>query len=133
MGTLSTFSGVTARPLSSFATPIGQQHRVGPMPSKAHMLHPLPFALAPPNPSFTRAQRNKTERPTITGDIWSESGMGLFGIYAHGITETWVVEKALIGLVACSAERHTAVNIKKWTEEALVSIGFRSEDLLGSS
>ncbi|KAL1525142.1 hypothetical protein AB1Y20_020013 [Prymnesium parvum] len=72
-------------------------------------------------------------RPTITGDLWSESGMGLFGIYAHGITETWVVEKALIGLVACSAERHTAVNIKKWTEEALVSIGFRSEDLLGSS
>lgn len=72
-------------------------------------------------------------RPTITGDLWSESGMGLFGIYAHGITETWVVEKALIGLVACSAERHTAVNIKKWTEEALVSIGFRSEDLLAYS
>ncbi|KAL1510190.1 hypothetical protein AB1Y20_006520 [Prymnesium parvum] len=53
---------LTANGWSSFATPIGQQHRVGPMPSKAHMLHPLPFALAPPNPSFTRAQRNKTER-----------------------------------------------------------------------
>lgn len=72
-------------------------------------------------------------KPTITGDLWSESGMGLFGIYAHGISETWVMEKALIGLVACSAERHTAVNIKKWTEEALKGIGFTSDELLGSS
>ena len=38
------------------------------------------------------------------GSLWSESGMGLFGIYAHGITDTWVVEKALIGLVACESE-----------------------------
>ena len=27
-------------------------------------------------------------RPSISGDLWSESGMGLFGIFAHGITET---------------------------------------------
>ena len=39
--------------------------------------------------------------------------MGLFGIYAHGISESWVVEKALIGLVACETERHTAENITK--------------------
>ena len=38
---------------------------------------------------------------SISGDLWSSNGMGLFGIYAHGITETWVMEKALIGLVAC--------------------------------
>ena len=37
----------------------------------------------------------------ISGDLWSDNGMGLFGIYAHGITETWVIEKALIGLIAC--------------------------------
>ena len=49
--------------------------------------------------------------------------MGLLGIYAHGITETWVMEKALIGLVACEKERHTAENIKKWTDQALVDIG----------
>ena len=30
--------------------------------------------------------------------------MGLFGIFAHGITETWKMEKALIGLVACASE-----------------------------
>ena len=48
--------------------------------------------------------------------------MGLFGIYAHGITETWVMEKALIGLVACESERHTAENIATWTKEALVDI-----------
>ena len=43
-------------------------------------------------------------KPTISGDLWSENGMGLFGIYAHGITETWVVEKVLIGLVACESQ-----------------------------
>ena len=57
--------------------------------------------------------------------------MGLFGIYAHGITETWVMEKALIGLVACESERHTADNIKKWTKEALESIGLTEAGLLG--
>ena len=51
-------------------------------------------------------------KPSITGDLWSEGGMGLFGIYAHGITDSWVMEKALIGLVACEKERHTADNIK---------------------
>ena len=55
-----------------------------------------------------------------TGDLWSENGMGLFGsIYAHGMTDTWVMEKVLIGLVACESERHTHENIKKWTDEAL--------------
>ena len=56
--------------------------------------------------------------------------MGLFGIYAHGITETWVMEKVLIGLVACESKRHTADNIKTWTEEALKNIGLTAEDLL---
>ena len=41
---------------------------------------------------------------SITGDLWSDGGMGLFGIYTHGITETWVIEKFLIGLVAASDE-----------------------------
>ena len=42
------------------------------------------------------------------------------------------MEKALIGLVACSVERHTAVNIKKWTVEALEAIGLTAEKLLGA-
>ena len=29
-------------------------------------------------------------KPTISGDLWSDGGMGLFGIYAHGISESWV-------------------------------------------
>ena len=58
--------------------------------------------------------------------------MGLFGIYAHGITETWKMEKALIGLVACESERHTAVNIAKWTKEALTDIGLSMKDNLVS-
>ena len=57
--------------------------------------------------------------------------MGLFGIYAHGITETFVMEKALIGLVACESERHTAANIEIWTTEALEEIGLTKAKLLG--
>ena len=41
------------------------------------------------------------------------------------------MEKALIGLVACESERHTAENIEKWTEEALESIGLTEKGLLG--
>ena len=70
-------------------------------------------------------------RPSISGDLWSDGGMGLFGIFAHGITETWVMEKALIGLVACEKERHTAENITKWTKEALEAIGLTAEGLMG--
>ena len=72
-------------------------------------------------------------KPSISGDLWSAGGMGLFGIFAHGITETWVMEKALIGLVACEKERHTAANIEKWTEEALKAIGFTHKKLLGEA
>ena len=52
-------------------------------------------------------------KPSISGDLWSDNGMSLFGIYAHGITDMWVMEKALIGLVACEKERHTADNITR--------------------
>ena len=72
-------------------------------------------------------------KPSITGDLWSDHGMALFGIYAHGITETWKMEKALIALVACETEAHTAENIKKWTDEALKNIGLVSEKLLGAA
>ena len=67
---------------------------------------------------------------SISGDLWSDGGMGLFGIYAHGITETWEMEKALIGLVACDEKRHTAANIAKWTNEALIDIGLTTKELL---
>ena len=56
--------------------------------------------------------------------------MGLFGIYAHGMTESWVVEKTLIGLVACASKRHTADNIKKWTDQALTNMGLSAAKLL---
>ena len=35
---------------------------------------------------------------SMTGDLWSENGMGLFGMYAHGMPE-FKMEKVLIGLV----------------------------------
>ena len=34
-----------------------------------------------------------------------------------------------LGLVACSDQRHTAENIKTWTDEALESIGMTVQDL----
>ena len=40
------------------------------------------------------------------------------------------MEKALIGLVACETERHTAENITKWTKDALLGIGLKASDLL---
>ena len=40
------------------------------------------------------------------------------------------MEKALIGLVACEKERHTAENITKLTEDALEAIGLSAEKLL---
>ena len=70
-------------------------------------------------------------KPSISGDLWSDGGISLFGIFAHGITETWVMEKALIGLVACEKERHAADNISKWTTQALEAIGLKAEGLFG--
>ena len=69
---------------------------------------------------------------TISGDLWSDHGMGLFGIYAHGITETWVIEKALIGLVACETKSHTAENITTWTNQALADMGMDASELVKS-
>ena len=40
------------------------------------------------------------------------------------------MEKALIGLVACESERHTAPSIKKWTEEALKDMGLTAAQLV---
>ena len=41
---------------------------------------------------------------SITGDLWSDGGMGLFGIYAHGITDNFNMGKMLIGLISCESE-----------------------------
>ena len=73
---------------------------------------------------------NSGVKPSISGDLWSDGGMSLFGIYAHGITSKWLMEKALIGLVACESESHTAVNIAKWTDEALEKLGLTAAQLL---
>ena len=40
-------------------------------------------------------------KPSISGDLWSESGMSLFGIFAHGITETWVIDGEGVDWVGC--------------------------------
>ena len=67
---------------------------------------------------------------SITGDLWSENGMGLFGIYAHGMP-AFKMEKALIALIACEDKRHTADNIDQWTEDALKDIGLSGSKMLG--
>ena len=75
---------------------------------------------------------NSGVKPSISGDLWSEGGMGLFGIYAHGINEDWKMDSALIGLVACEKERHTAENITKWTAEAMEMMGLTPVMLLAA-
>ena len=69
---------------------------------------------------------------SMSGDLWSDSGMGLFGIYAHAMPGSFTMEKVLIGLVACESERHTGENIKQWTEEALRDMGLTPAKLLKS-
>ena len=59
----------------------------------------------------------------ITGNLWSDSGMALFGIYVDGMTEDWQMKRFLIGLIACEEDHHTAENIKMWIKDALVDIG----------
>ena len=58
--------------------------------------------------------------------------MGLFGIYLLRARDDRELgeEKALIALVACASEHHTAVNIKKWTNEALKDMGLVAAKLL---
>ena len=50
-------------------------------------------------------QSGVKEKVSISGDLWSSNGMGLFGIYAYRITKMWVMEKALFGLVVCDDKR----------------------------
>ena len=69
---------------------------------------------------------------SISGDLWSENGMGLFGIFAHGMP-AYEMEKALIGLVACESERHKADNIEMWTEDTLKAVGLTAPSLLGTA
>jgi len=69
-------------------------------------------------------------KPSITGDLWSDGGMGLFGVCAHGINnDDWTNDKILIGLYACAEDRHTALNIEEWTTEVLEDMGLKLEDL----
>ena len=81
--------------------------------------------------NFVKGLLRSGVKASLSGDLWSDSGMGLFGIYAHGINyKTWDSEKKLIGLVACASERHTADNIEAWTQEALEGIGLTPAKLL---
>lgn len=69
-------------------------------------------------------------RPCISGDLWSDSGMGLFGIYAHGVTADFELKQCLIALHACESERHTAANIRRWTIDALQILGITAKEMV---
>jgi len=68
---------------------------------------------------------------SITGDLWSEGGMGLFGVYAHGMPKSFEMEKMLIGLVACESDRHTVENISDCNVQALRDMGLTPPKLVG--
>ena len=67
---------------------------------------------------------------SISGDLWSEGGIGLFGIKGHGIDEGFELKTHLLALICCTEERHTADNIAKWTTEALKDMGLDAATML---
>ena len=73
---------------------------------------------------FTRFDRMYSHQPAAQVQATQSRATGV------NTSETWVMEKALIGLVACEAKRHTAENITKWTKEALESVGLSNAKLV---
>ena len=62
-------------------------------------------------------------KPSIAGDLWSDGGMGLFGVCAHGINnDDWTNSKMLVGSHACAEDHHTAANVETWTTETLAAV-----------
>jgi hypothetical protein len=43
-------------------------------------------------------------RLTLSGDLWSTDGIGLFAIFGHYINEDFQICSGLVGLVSCGAE-----------------------------
>ena len=62
-------------------------------------------------------------RLTLSGDLWSADGIGLFAIFGHYINEDFQLCSGLLGLVSCGAECHTGDYVKNKTEEVLLDLG----------
>ena len=60
---------------------------------------------------------------SLSGDLWSADGIGLFVIFGHYINEGFQICSGLIGLVSCGAEHHTGDYVQNKTEEALLKLG----------
>ena len=51
-------------------------------------------------------------RLTLSSDLWSADGIGLFAIFGHYINEDFQICSGLLGLVSCGAEHHTGDYVK---------------------
>ena len=55
-------------------------------------------------------------RLTLSGDLWSADGIGLFAIFGHYINQDFQICSGLLGLVSCGAEHHTGDYVKQKLE-----------------
>ena len=60
---------------------------------------------------------------SLSGDLWSADGIGLFAIFGHYINEEFQLCSRLLGLVSCGGEHHTGDYVKDKTEEVLLNLG----------
>lgn len=67
------------------------------------------------------------QKISITGDLWSSNGCGLFGIMGHIITPQWKMESKLLGLEACGDVNHTGEMIRARPIEVFERLGCGSE------
>lgn len=56
---------------------------------------------------FVSRARQDGRKLSLTGDLWSDDGTGLFGIVGHYIDEDWKIQSKLLGLISCGHMHHT--------------------------
>jgi hypothetical protein len=61
--------------------------------------------------------------PAISGDIWSENGISIFGILGYYINDDFEMVEVLLGAIPFSDVRHTGLNIGIATKECLSDMG----------
>lgn len=57
----------------------------------------------------------------LSGDIWSENGISMFGLNGYWIDSDMNYREALLHCAPFTNQRHTGANIRKLTIDALVS------------
>lgn len=69
-------------------------------------------------------------KPSISGDIWSENGAGIFAAMSHWISRSWTLERWLAFAEPYGSVSHTGAKIARTTKMRLsdVKIGVYAEE-----